>query len=76
VDVDLAPDMLALRARARAFVDREVIPRERELSHGYQLPPDVRAQLEAAARDADLWNINVPAEFGGRGYGLLARAMI
>jgi acyl-CoA dehydrogenase len=76
VEFDLSPELLDLRARSRAFVDREIIPNERELSRHYQLPAEVRAQLEAAARDAGLWNINTPKEFGGPGYGLLARAMI
>ena len=76
MEFDLSPELLDLRVRARAFVDREIIPNERELSRHYQLPADVRAGLEAAARDAGLWNINTPAEFGGPGYGLLARTMI
>ena len=76
VEFDLPADMLALRARARAFVERELIPRERELSQGHQLPARERSALEAAARAADLWNVNVPAAYGGPGYGLLARTMI
>jgi acyl-CoA dehydrogenase len=76
MEYDLPEPLRELRARTRAFVERELIPHERELSQGYRLPDDVRARLEAAARDADLWNVNVPAEFGGPGYGLLARTMI
>ena len=76
MEFDLSPELLDLRTRARAYVDRELIPHERELSRTHQLASDVRARLEAAARDAGLWNINTPAEFGGPGHGLLARTMI
>ncbi len=68
MEFDLSPELLDLRARARAFVERESIPNERELSRTHQLAPEMRAQLEAAARDAGLWNVNTPAEFGGPGY--------
>jgi acyl-CoA dehydrogenase len=76
VEYDLPEPLQALRTRARAFVDRELIPFERELSQGYRLPDEQRARLEAAARACDLWNVNVPAAFDGPGYGLLARVMI
>ncbi len=76
MEFDLSDDMRALRSSARDFVERYVIPDERELSRTHQLAPDVRARLEARARECSIWNINVPAEFGGPGYGLLARVMI
>jgi acyl-CoA dehydrogenase len=76
LEFDLTPELLELRARARAFVASELIPRERELSRTHQLSAADRAQLEAAARAAGLWNINTPAELDGPGYGLLERTMI
>ncbi len=65
-----------IKARARRFVDDNLIPVERALSGTPQLAPDVRAALEAHARAAGLWNINTPAEFGGPGLGVLGRVAI
>jgi acyl-CoA dehydrogenase len=76
MEFDLPADLLALRSRARAFVDRYLIPTERELSQVHRLAPEDRSRLEAGAREFELWNVNLPPEFGGPGYGLLARAVI
>ncbi|HEY5341527.1 MAG TPA: acyl-CoA dehydrogenase family protein, partial [Candidatus Aquilonibacter sp.] len=76
MEFDLPDDLLALRSRARAFVDRDLIPTERELSQTHRLAPEDRSRLEAGAREFDLWNVNLSREFGGPGYGLLARAVI
>jgi acyl-CoA dehydrogenase len=65
-----------LRARARRFVDEELIPHERELSQWVALPAEWRARLEHAARAAGLWNINTPAEYGGPGLGMRGRVAI
>ncbi len=65
-----------LKARTRRFVDEHLIPVERELSGTHKLAPDVRANLEAHARAAGLWDINTPAAFGGPGLGVLGRVAI
>jgi acyl-CoA dehydrogenase len=76
VSSELPSEFHALKAAARDFVDRELIPRERELSQYHKLPDDERAKLEAAARERGLWQINVPRELGGPGLGLLGRVAI
>lgn len=76
MEFELSEELRDLQARARTFVDTYLIPRERELSRTHRLSPDDRRQLEDAARKLGLAKINVPAEFGGPGYGLLARAVI
>jgi acyl-CoA dehydrogenase len=75
--VSPAPTAFAdLRERTRRFVDEALIPHERELSATHRLDPDVRARLEARARELGLWNINTPAEFGGPGLGVRGRVAI
>ncbi len=77
MEFELTPELVDLRDRARRFVDESLIPVERELaSQGHRLDGPTRTALEAAARAHGVWNINVPAEFGGPGYGLLARSVI
>jgi acyl-CoA dehydrogenase len=76
VKIELAPEILAIRARARALVDEHLIPNELALSRNYKLPPDMKAKLEAIAREAGLSLLDVPREFGGQELGLTARVAV
>ena len=58
----------ALAERARNFVDEVVIPRERELAGGTEVPESVIAELRAAAKDRDLYAPQIAEEHGGMGY--------
>ncbi len=73
---ELPTEIQALRAAARAYVETHLIPRERELSRSHKLAPDVLAELEAHAKTAGLWQMGLPAEYGGGGLGLLGRAIV
>jgi len=75
MEFDLSDDLRALRSRAREFVDRYLIPTSATFRKGIVY----RRKIAAAggrARELGLWNVNVPSEFGGPGYGLLARTVI
>jgi acyl-CoA dehydrogenase len=76
VNVALAPEILAIKARARALVDEHLIPHELELSRNHKLPPAKKAALEGLARDAGLSLLDVPKEFGGQELGLTARVAV
>ena len=76
MEYELPPELAALKARARSFVDRHLIPDERALSAGHKVEPATKARLEAAARDAGFWLLNVPREYGGQGLGLLAKCVV
>ena len=76
MEFELPPDIGALKARARAFVDEHLIPEERALSTNHTVAPDVKKRLEAAAKDAGFWLLNVPKEHGGQGLGLLAKCVV
>ena len=51
-----------LAARTRAFVRDACIPAEAR-----ELTAELRAELQAAARDAGVFAPHVPVEYGGRG---------
>jgi acyl-CoA dehydrogenase len=74
--VALTPEILAIKARARALVDEHLIPHELELSRNHKLPPAKKAELEQLARDAGLSLLDVPKEFGGQELGLTARVAV
>ncbi len=76
MDFALPPELAALKARMRGFVDEELIPRERTCTDGHKVKPDVRAELEARARERDLWMLHVPAALGGRSTGLLSKVVV
>ena len=65
-----------LQAQLRRFVDKEIIPAEREAYAGSDMKPEVRQRLSAMTRDMGLWHFATPKEYGGEGLGMLARAIV
>ena len=63
MDFELPEDIRILRETVRKFVDRELIPIEMDLIEGPDLKPEVKASLEAKARELGLWQLDTPAEF-------------
>ena len=76
MDYELPEELRMLKETVRRFVDREIIPIERDAYDGHNLKPDVRAKLEDKAREIGLWMYDVPEEYGGLGMGLLARCIV
>jgi acyl-CoA dehydrogenase len=76
MDFELPEELQLMKQQLRRFVDQEIIPTERDAYEGPDLKPEVRARLEAKAREMGYWHINTPVEYGGLGLGLLARAVI
>ncbi|MFB6266366.1 MAG: acyl-CoA dehydrogenase family protein [Halodesulfurarchaeum sp.] len=56
-----------MAARTREFVDEVVIPREREYLGDGPIPGSVIAELQADARERDLYAPQIPEEYGGQG---------
>jgi acyl-CoA dehydrogenase len=55
-----------IRDAVRQFVERELLPLEREYNYEeYNLPEEKRAELTQRAKDAGLWGLFVPEEYGG-----------
>jgi len=76
MDYELPEELRMLKETVRRFVDREIIPVEREAYEGHQLKPDYRARFEEKAKEIGLWMYDVPEEYGGLGMGLLARCVV
>jgi acyl-CoA dehydrogenase len=71
LDFDLSAETVELRDRARVFFEQELAPLEAGTRSDDDLPANVLASLQAAARRHDLWQLDVPTEYGGQGRGLL-----
>jgi acyl-CoA dehydrogenase len=73
----LSSDDLVLQARARAFVDAELIPHEVEAElNGGHLSAEVLERQRSRADELDLLGISVPVEHGGPGYSTLQQALV
>lgn len=76
MDFDLPEEIRQLKDTVRKFVDRELIPLEGRSLEDWDLQPEIRASLEAKAKDIRLWLLEVSEEFGGAGLGLLANVVV
>ena len=73
---DLPEEIEMLRDSVRKFVDREMIPIERETRSGHRLKPEMEAHLREKASVLGLALYDVPVEYGGLGLGLLAKTVV
>ena len=74
---ELPPEYTMLRETVRRFMDREVRPAEEKVEHDSNaLPDDVRATLQARAREMGLWCVQSPSEYGGAGLNLLGQCVV
>ncbi|MGQ0848491.1 MAG: acyl-CoA dehydrogenase family protein [Actinomycetota bacterium] len=73
----LSPEDRAIQARARAFIDEQLIPWEvhAELNQG-EIPPEVKQRHERLAAELGLTAINQPRELGGHDYTTLQQVLI
>ena len=76
MDFELPEELRLLKKTVRAFVDRELIPIERTSMDGHRLRPEIRATLEAKAKAAGLWLLDVPEQHGGMGLSYLGLAVV
>jgi acyl-CoA dehydrogenase len=67
----------AIQARARGFVDDELIPHEVEAEmNGGRIDPEVRRRHYQLARDLGLHAMNMPREMGGGGMTVFQQALV
>ncbi len=66
MDFSLSDEVRMIRDAVRQFVDKELLPLEREYGfEEYRLPKEKRAELTQKVKDAGLWGLYVPHEYGG-----------
>lgn len=85
MDFELPESTRMVRETVARFVSNELVPHEhliirREAERGFKDDPLIPAELDAAlqkkARDIGLWGIDVPEEFGGQDFGMLAKCVV
>jgi alkylation response protein AidB-like acyl-CoA dehydrogenase len=76
VDLAYTADQVALQQRAAGYARLLFEHEESVESSGGHLDPVVQRELEQAARDAGLWAINMPVEWGGAGLSVVDRLIV
>lgn len=85
MDFELPESTRMVRETVARFVSKELVPHEqliirREAERGFKddplIPAELDAELQKKARDIGLWGIDVPEEFGGQDFGMLAKCVV
>jgi acyl-CoA dehydrogenase len=77
MDFSLPPEIDAIRARVRAFVDERLIPLESDRANFDEhenIHPDVLKRMRAEAKAAGLWALQMPKARGGGGLPFIGMA--
>lgn len=77
MDLTLTPAQLELQARARAFVQDQLQPREAEFERaGGRVPRDWGNPIRAAAIEARLHGGSLPTAVGGQGWSVFEQVLV
>ena len=76
MNFELPEELRLVKDNVRRFVDRELIPIEREVCTDNKIKPQMRELLEGKAKALGLWLYDVPQVYGGQGLGLLAKVVV
>ncbi|MBI4528018.1 MAG: acyl-CoA dehydrogenase family protein [Deltaproteobacteria bacterium] len=77
MDFNLPEELQMLKQTVRRFVEKELIPLEREYRpEGEEMPERLLKPLQEKAKAIGLWMLDVPQEYGGAGLDLLPRCII
>jgi acyl-CoA dehydrogenase len=68
MDFTFTKEQSAIVDSVRAFREEELMPMEQEFLQNGTLAPKVRTALEQKARARGLWALEVPTQYGGRGF--------
>jgi acyl-CoA dehydrogenase len=76
MDFELPEELRLLKENIRRFVDRELIPLERQVVNDINLQKELPARLRDKVEGLGLWLYDVPEEYGGLGLGMMAKVVV
>jgi acyl-CoA dehydrogenase len=76
MDFELPEELRLLKENIRRFVDRELIPLEREVVNDIKLQKELPQRLRDKVEGLGLWLYDVPEELGGLGLGMMAKVVV
>ncbi|MEY2434542.1 MAG: acyl-CoA dehydrogenase, partial [Acidimicrobiaceae bacterium] len=74
LQLDLPSAVTEQRLRIEAFIEEEVIPRERSGLH--ELTDQLRIELQDRAREAGVWAPQLPTELSGGGFDFVSSSVL
>ncbi|MES2400431.1 MAG: acyl-CoA dehydrogenase family protein [Pseudomonadota bacterium] len=76
MDFSIPEELRMLRDSARRFVQQELLPIEPLYANEADIPDDVRARLQAKAKELGFWIFDLPEAYGGGGVGYLGMCLV
>ena len=76
MNFELPEELKRLQESTRRFVDEELMPLEQRYADAHDMPDDVRARLQARAKELGFWAFDLPEEYGGGGISTLGRCVV
>lgn len=76
MDFVIPEELRMLRESVRRFVTEELIPLEAAHAQAHDIPDEVRARLQARAKELGFWAFDLPEEYGGGGVGALGMCLV
>lgn len=74
---ELPHELRLMRQTVADFVRNEILPEEAKLDFdAYKLPPEPLARVQGIAKNAGLWCVESPEQYGGAGLSLLAQCVV
>src|SRR5688500_12006641 len=76
MDFELPEELRLLKDNLRRFVDKELIPLEREVVNDVRLQKGLSEKLRPKVEELGLWQYDVPEELDGLGLGMMAKIVV
>ncbi|MBI2728950.1 MAG: acyl-CoA/acyl-ACP dehydrogenase [Polaromonas sp.] len=76
MDFSIPEELRMLRDSARRFVQQELLPLEPLYANEADIPDDVRARLQAKAKELGFWIFDLPEACGGGGVGYVGMCLV
>ena len=76
MDFELPEELKMVQKLVREFVQKELLPLEKQVEENDEFPEDIRRSLKKKAKELGLWAICAPKEYGGGGFSALARVVV
>ena len=76
MDFELPEELRLLQENVRRFVDRELIPLEREVVNDIKLQKELPKRLRGKVEALGVLGYDIPEEFGGLGLGMMAKVIV
>jgi acyl-CoA dehydrogenase len=74
---ELSPELKMLRETVASFMKKEILPLEADLDYeAYKLADEDKKRVQAIAREAGLWCVASPEQYGGADLSLLAECVV